>query len=199
MASPLHERAQRECEQRIAVTPENATVRGLIFNAVLGLVGRRQGDAAATALREPISKKAFVDFFSYSARDFLRLLYAAAEKLAPEHGGSLEDAIRACGGAAVSGFFQSGVGRTLTQLIGQDPKRLFSSAPTAYATTVGYGHRSCTQLSDKSVRLHFKEDMQPIEFHQGLLDEALKAVGGKGSVEARAISLNEAEYTISWQ
>lgn len=199
MAS-IHERALKECELRMAVTPESATVRGLIFNAVLALVGRSHGDAAAAALRETVSKKAYVDFFSYPARDFLRLLYAAAERLAPEHDGSLEAAIRACGAAAVSGFFQSGVGRTLTQLIGQgDPKRLFSSAPTAYGTTVGYGQRTCTPLGERSVRLHFKEDMQPVEFHQGLLEAALRAVGVQGRVEARAVSLNESEYTISWQ
>lgn len=184
----------------MALAPENATVRGLIFNAVLSLVERRQGAAAAEAVRGTVSKKPFVDFFSYPARDFLRLLYEAAVRLAPEHGGSLEEAIRACGGAAVGGFFQSSVGRTLTKLVGQgDPRKLFSSAPTAYSTTVGYGQRTYTELNERSVRLHFKDDMQPVKFHQGLLEEALKAVGGKGQVEVRSVSLSEAEYTISWK
>lgn len=200
MASLIHEQAVKECEQRLAATPESATVRGLIFNAVLGLLARHHGNAAAEALRASVSKKNYVDFFSYPAKDFLRILYGAAERLAPEHGGSLEEALRACGGAAVGGFFQSGVGRTLTQMVGQgDPKRLFSSAPTAYSTTVGYGKRTYTQLTERSVRLHFKDDMQPVQFHQGLLEVALKSFGGDGKVEVRVISLTEAEYTLSWQ
>lgn len=200
MASQIHERARKECEQRMAATPENATVRGLIFNAVLALLTRRQGAEAAEAVRATVSKKPFVDFFSYPARDFLHLLYEAAALLAPEHGGSLEEAIRACGGAAVSGFFLSSVGRTLTKLVGHgDPRRLFSSAPTAYSTTVGYGQRTYSELGERSVRLHFKDDVQPVKFHQGLLEEALKAVGGQGQVEVRILSPSETEYIISWK
>ncbi|ADO69394.1 Conserved uncharacterized protein [Stigmatella aurantiaca DW4/3-1] len=200
MPSLIHERAVKECRERQVFTPEVATVRGLIFNAVLGLVSRHQGEASAAELRGLVSKKSYIDFFPYPARDFLQLLYGAAEVLAPYHGDSLDEAIRACGAAAVSGFFQSAVGRTLTNLIGRgDPKRLFSNAPTAYSTTVGYGQRTYTRLNDRAVRLHFRGDMQPVQFHQGVLEEALAAVGCKGRVRVRVLGLDEAEYTIEWE
>jgi uncharacterized protein (TIGR02265 family) len=200
MASLIHERAVKECRERKVFAPEGTTVRGLIFNAVLGLVGRHLGEAVSVELRERISKKSYIDFFPYPAADFLQLLYSAAELLAPKHGGSLDEAIRACGGAAVSGFFQSAVGRTLTHLIGRgDPKRLFSNAPTAYATTVGYGQRTYVKLSEKAVKLHFVGDMQPVHFHKGVLEEALAAVGCKGRVTAKPFSMDEAEYTIEWE
>jgi uncharacterized protein (TIGR02265 family) len=177
---------------------EGATVRGLIFNAVFKLVASHHGEAAAEEIRSLISKKPLVDFFSYPARDFLKILYAAAERMAPRYG-STEAAIQACGAAAVSGFFSSQVGKTLTNIIGKgNPKRLFSSAPTAYSTTVSYGQRTCTPMGERGVRLHFRGDMQPVEFHQGLLAEALRAVGCQGRVEVRKVSLDEAEYLIQW-
>jgi uncharacterized protein (TIGR02265 family) len=190
--------AAYERDLRLGVTPEEATVRGLIFNAVFKLVASHQGETAAVELRTTIAKKPLVDFFSYPAKDFLKILYGAAERLAPRYG-SVEAAIQACGAAAVGGFFQSQVGRTLTNIIGRgNPKRLFSSAPTAYATTVSYGQRTCTPMGERGVRLHFRGDMQPVEFHQGLLAEALRAVGCQGRVEVRKVSLDEAEYLIQW-
>lgn len=190
--------ALQERDRRIRVTPETATVRGLIFNSVFKLLAQHLGENAAIEVRSTISKKPLVDFFPYSARDFLVVLYDAAERLSPKFG-SLEAAINACGAAAVSGFFQSAVGRTLTHIIGRgDPKKLFSSAPTAYGTTVSYGQREYTALSDRRVRLHFRGDMQPVEFHQGLLAEALKAVGCQGQVKATRLGLDEAEYLIEW-
>jgi uncharacterized protein (TIGR02265 family) len=190
--------AVQEFDQRMRLAPEGATVRGLIFNAIFKLVAQHLGDDAATELRALIAKKPLVDFFSYPARDFLRVLYGAGERLAPKYG-SVEEGIRACGAAAIGGFFQSNVGRTLTHIIGRgDPKRLFSSSPTAYTTAVSYGQREYTALGERRVRLHFRGDMQPVEFHQGLLEEALRAVGCPGRVEVRKLSLEEAEYTIEW-
>jgi len=182
----------------MSLAPESATVRGLIFNAVFKLVKQHHGDAAADALRVGISKKPLIDFFSYPARDFLQVLYKAAELLTPQYGSSPE-AIRACGAAAVGGFFDSSVGRTLTSIIGKgDPKRLFSNAPTAYSTAVSYGRRECTVLGDRKLSLRFIGDMQPVQFHQGLLEAALRGVGCEGRVEARQLGLEEAEYLIEW-
>jgi len=188
----------QECTQRMGLAPETATVRGLIFNAVFKLVEQHHGATTAVELRSTVAKKPLVDFFSYPARDFLQVLFAAGERLSP-HYGSVEAAIRACGAAAVGGFFQSGVGRTLTTIIGQgDPKRLFSSAPTAYSTAVSYGQRKFSVLGERRVCLHFKGDMQPVEFHQGLLEAALEGVGCQGRVEVRRLGLDEAEYFIEW-
>src|SRR5688572_6553 len=110
--------AVQEREQRMEIAPEGATVRGLIFNAVFKLVTEQLGEAAATELRSTISKKPLVDFFSYPVRDFMHVLYGAGERLAPRYG-SVEAGIRACGAAAIGGFFQSNVGRTLTHIIGR--------------------------------------------------------------------------------
>ncbi|QRO02999.1 DUF2378 family protein [Archangium violaceum] len=182
----------------MGAAPEGATVRGLIFNAVFKLVAQHLGEKTSTELRATIAKKPLVDFFSYPVRDFLKVLYGAGELLSPRYG-SIDDAIRACGAAAIGGFFQSSVGKTLTNIIGKgDPKRLLSSSPTAYGTAVSYGQREYTALGERRVRLHFRGDMQPVEFHQGLLEEALRAVGCPGRVEVKKLGLDEAEYLIEW-
>jgi uncharacterized protein (TIGR02265 family) len=188
----------QEREQRMEIAPEGATVRGLIFNAIFKLVTQNLGEAAAVELRATIAKKPLVDFFSYPVRDFIQVLYGAGELLAPRYG-SVEQAIKACGAAAIGGFFQSSVGKTLTHIIGKgDPKRLLSSSPTAYGTAVSYGQREYNALGERRVRLYFRGDMQPVEFHQGLLEEALRAVGCPGRVDVNKVSLEEAEYLIEW-
>ena len=67
-----------------------------------------------------------------------------------------------------------------------------------FVDAVSYGQREYSALGERRVRLHFRGDMQPVEFHQGLLEEALRAVGCPGRVEVRKLSLEEAEYTIEW-
>ncbi len=188
-----------DLERRIALARPEDTVRGLIFNAVLSLAQRELGPEAASRLREPLFKRSPVDFFSYPVVDFLRLIYSTADALAPQCG-SREEALRVIGGATVEGFFRSTVGQTLTRLIGQkDPKRLFSNAPTAYATLVSYGRREYSELGERRVRLHFHGDMQPVEFHEGVLGEALKAIGCKGQAQGTPRALDEAEYVIGWE
>ncbi len=190
---------QNDFEQRLAVIRPNDTVRGLVFNAVFNLTERQLGAEAATRLREPFFKRSPVDFFSYPAVDALRLLYTTSEALTPVYG-SMEDAVRACGAAAVSHFFQSTVGQTLNRLIGKgDPKRLLSHAPTAYSTLVNYGRREYAVLGDKQVRLAFHGDMQPVQYHEGVLQEALSVIGCKSRVVGTPRGVTGADYVITWE
>ncbi|GHG64772.1 TIGR02265 family protein [Comamonas sp. JC664] len=191
--------AQTELEQRLAIIRPEDTVRGLVFNAVFMLAEKKLGAEAATKLREPFFKRSPVDFFSYPAVDAMRLLYATSEVLTP-HYGSMEDAVRACGAAAVTHFFQSTVGQTLNRLIGKgDPKRLLSHAPTAYSTLVSYGRREYAVLGDKQVRLAFHGDMQPVQYHEGVLQEALSVIGCKSRVVGTPRGMSGADYVITWE
>ncbi|MFY1830382.1 DUF2378 family protein [Myxococcus fulvus] len=192
---------KNDLDQRLALVRPEDTVRGLIFNAVLLLAERQLGPDSAARLREPLFKRSPVDFFSYSAVDAIRLLYATSEAL--EKAGrypTQEDAVRACGAAAVTGFFSSTVGQTLTRLIGKgDPKRLLSNAPTAYSTLVSYGRREYTVLHERHVRLSFQGDMQPVQFHEGVLQEALKAIQCNGRVVGTPHGYFAADYDITWE
>ena len=193
MASPL-----RDLEQRIALTRPGDTVRGLSFTAVLQLTRKHLGNDAAERLRAPLLQRNPVDFFSYPAVDFLRLIAFAAEALQPAFGTD-DAALRACGGAICGTFFESTVGQTLLRFtVGGDPKRIYSNAPASYATAVSYGQREYLALGDKRVRLHFKDDLLPVQVHEGILAGALSALQREGQVRGTELCLGESEYLIEW-
>ncbi|QRN99610.1 DUF2378 family protein [Archangium violaceum] len=185
--------------QRIAICKPEDTVRGFIFKSVYGLVEQRVGSAGTDQMMQQLRVHRMpVDFFSYPAADFLRMLYAAVDVLEPQYP-SVLDAFRACGAATVTGFFNSYVGNTLMRLVGLgDPKRVFSSVDTIYSTLVSYGKRSYEELGEGRIRLHYRGDMQPIYFHEGALTEALRVLRGNGKATGRAVSLNYGEYLLEW-
>jgi uncharacterized protein (TIGR02265 family) len=186
---------KNDLAQRIALCKAEDTVRGFIFKSVYGLVEQRMGNAGVDRLLQQLRvSKLPVDFFSYPAADFLRLLYTASDMLEPYYP-SVEDAIRACGAATVTGFFKSYVGNTLVKLIGMnDPKRLFSSVDTVYSTLVSYGRRSYEDLGPGRYRLDFQGDMQPVYFHEGAHQEALRVMRGNGKVTGTVLALDHAHY-----
>ncbi|WP_342375804.1 DUF2378 family protein [Myxococcus stipitatus] len=192
---------QNDLDQRIALMRPEDTVRGLIFNALLLLAERQLGADMASRLREPFFKRSPVDFFSYPAVDAIRLMYATSEALVTAgHYGTHEEAVRACGAASVTGFFSSTVGQTLTRLIGKgDPKRMLSNAPTAYSTLVSYGRREYNVVTERHVRLSFHGDMQPVQYHEGVFQEALKAIQCKGTVVGTPRGFFAADYDIVWE
>jgi uncharacterized protein (TIGR02265 family) len=188
-----------DLEQRILRTRAGDTVRGLSFAAVLRLVQQRLGPDAAERLRAPLLQRSPVDFFSYPAVDFLRLLSFAADALQPEFG-SRGAVLRACGESIVGTFFDSTVGQTLLRLTapGGDPKRIYSNAPASYATAVSYGQRECQVLGDRRVRMVFRDDLLPVEVHEGILAGPLRALHREGQVSGTEHCLGEAEFVIEW-
>lgn len=189
-----------ELDQRLALVRPTHTVRGLAFNAVLGLVAQRLGEEASKKLARQLGLLRLVDFFSYPASDFLRLLYGAAALLeAPL--GSRQEALRACGGACLEQFFYtSTVGRALAKIMGRkDPRRAFAHTPIAYSTLVNYGTHECQEAGPRQLRLVFRADMQPVCFHEGTLIAALQVVGVQGTVTSTVHGLDDTEFLIEWE
>ncbi|GMT97210.1 hypothetical protein KH5H1_13290 [Corallococcus caeni] len=188
-----------DLEQRIALTRPGDTVRGLSFAAVLRLTHERLGRDAAERLRAPLMQRSPVDFFSYPAVDFLRLIGFASEALQPGYG-TREAALRACGEAIVGTFFESTVGQTLLRLTAGagDPKRMYSNAPASYGTAVSYGQREYLALGDKRVRLTFKGDLLPVQVHEGILGGVLTALHREGHVRGTERGLGDSEFLIEW-
>lgn len=190
---------KNELAQRLALVQPGYTVRGLIFNALLGLVSEQAGKAATEKLARHLRLTRMQDFFSYPAVDFLRLLYYASDVLEPRLG-SVEDAMRACGGSAAHVFFGSSVGSALAAIIGRsDPKRALSTVPICYSTVMNHGTHECEPLEGQRVRLIFRGNMQPVVYHEGTLGAVMRAMGWKGTVTGTAHSLDSTEYLIEWE
>ena len=189
-----------ELDRRLELVRPVHTVRGLAFNAILALVAQQAGQAASERLAQDLGLKRIIDFFSYPASDFTRLLFRSAQLLAP-HVGSEEQGLRACGSACLEHFFYSStVGRALAKIMGKrDPARAFSNTNITYATLVNYGTHECEATGPRQLRLVFRGDMQPVAFHEGTLAAALAVTGAVGTVTSTAHSLDHSEYLISWE
>jgi uncharacterized protein (TIGR02265 family) len=188
-----------ELAQRLALVQPTFTVRGLIFNALLGLVTERAGKAATEKLARHLRLTKMQDFFSYPAVDFLRLLFYASDVLEP-HVGSAPEAMRACGVSVAHVFFGSTVGSALTKIFGHgDLKRAFSSTPICYSTAMNHGTHECEPLAGNRVRLVFRGNMQPAAYHEGTLAVAIHFLGGKGTVKSTTHALDHTEYLIEWE
>lgn len=176
------------------------TVRGLAFNAILALVAQHAGEEASVRLSRELGLRRIVDFFSYPASDFTRLLFGASELLEP-HLGSRQECLKACGAACLNHFFYSStVGRALAKIMGRnDPFRAFSNTPIAYATLVNYGKHEYEVVGPKQLRLVFQGDMQPAIFHEGTLSAALQVTGVQGTVTSTIHGLDHAEFLIEWE
>ncbi|WP_224364035.1 DUF2378 family protein [Hyalangium versicolor] len=189
-----------ELARRLELVRPVHTVRGLAFNAILALIAQHLGEEASVRLSRELGLRRIVDFFSYPASDFTRLLYAAADVLAPQVG-SQPEALRACGAACLNHFFYSStVGRALAKIMGRnDPFRAFSNTPIAYATLVNYGTHECELMGPKQLRLVFRGDMQPAAFHEGTLSAALHVTGVRGKVASIVHGLDHAEFLLEWE
>jgi len=189
-----------ELARRLALVRPVHTVRGLAFNAILLLVSEHAGEEASARLLREVSARRLVDFFSYPATDFTRLLFLAADVLSP-HLGSQQEGLRACGSACLYRFFYfSTVGRALAKIMGRrNPMRGFANTSIAYATLVNYGTHDCEVLGPRQIRLVFRGDMQPAVFHEGTLSAALKVTEVQGTVKSTIHDLDHAEFLIEWE
>jgi uncharacterized protein (TIGR02265 family) len=189
-----------ELDRRLQLVRPVHTVRGLAFNAILALVAQHAGEEASVRLSRELGLRRIVDFFSYPASDFTRLLFGAAELLSSSLG-SRQECLKACGAACLNHFFYSStVGRALAKIMGRnDPFRAFSNTPIAYATLVNYGSHECEVVGPKKLRLVFRGDMQPAIFHEGTLSAALTVTGVQGTVTSTIHGLDHAEFLIEWE
>jgi uncharacterized protein (TIGR02265 family) len=187
-----------ELAARIAVTRPNDAVRGLFFRVVLELIERRGGAEALRRVRTGTLARDIHDLRNYPASDYLTMLYNAADALERQLGP--EDAVfNACGKACVQ-HFSRGPGQVVFGILGKgDPQRLFAQTKVAFSTVVTYGKREHHPTGPKSCLIAYRGDMQPPAYHVGIFEGALEALGFKGTVTARALTIESVDYEIAWE
>lgn len=189
-----------DLERRLALSKPEDRVRGMMFNELLALVGRKLGPEVAvkaSAVLPPGER--YRDLLSYPISDFLKLMYCAADLLEPQYG-SAEAAIRACGAATVEAFSRTTAGELFFKVLAlAGPSQLLKNAGTGYRSVVTYGTREFTPTGDASGELRMKDDMQPPAYHEGVLLSVLGAVGFDATVTTRSNgALNDTTYVVSW-
>ncbi|MGV3623168.1 MAG: TIGR02265 family protein [Archangium sp.] len=185
---------------RVAACESTDRVRGMMFNELLALVNRQLGAEGVAKVRAVLPPDAkYRDLVSYPISDFLKLMFAAADLLEAKMG-SVELAIRACGAATVDAFARTPGGRVFFGVLSlAGPSQLLARAQTGYTTVVTYGRRSFTPSSDSSGTIVMHDDMQPVAYHEGVLEAVLRNVGYDGTVRGKSIDVNTAEYSVSWK
>lgn len=189
----------RDLEKRLSLATKEDTARGMFFNGVVGAVRTLGGEAAVERCLTASGEKRFVDFFNYPVAAFLRLAYVAAQVMGPQFGG-FDGALRRMGTQATTDFLGSMAGKTLLLLAAESPKRLVGNLPAGYRAAVSYGERGVSWTGEKSGVFFMKRDFMPPAYHEGTLQAAIEAVGGKQvKVHGRQVGPLDTEYTLSWE
>ncbi len=190
----------KEVEARVSVSQSQDRVRGMMFNELMVLVDKELGSAALAQVRAvlPANTK-YRDLVSYPISDFLKLMFAAADLLEPKLG-SVDLAIRACGAATVDAFARTPAGRVFFGVLSlAGPARLLSQAQIGYTTVVTYGQRFYEETSETSGVITMNGDMQPLAYHEGVLEAVLRNVGYDATVRGTSKGVLDSEYAIEWR
>jgi len=195
----LEPRHARDLEERLALATRDDTARGLFFNGALGAVKVLGGDAAVQRCLAAAGEKKFVDFFNYPVTAFLKLAFTAAEVMGPQLGG-FDVALRRMGVQATADFLSSAAGKTLLLLAVNNPKRMLSNLHSGYRAAVSYGERGVRWTGETSGVFTMKRDFMTPEYHEGVLQAVIEAVGGKDvRVSGQKTGPLDAEYVLSWR
>ncbi|MFP2924865.1 TIGR02265 family protein [Pyxidicoccus sp. 3LG] len=189
----------RELEQRLALATPDKTRRGMFLKGILQVVGSLGDEASVRRCQEASGQTRITDFHSYPIASHLRMLFTAAEVLAPRSGG-YEGAFRLLGRQSVTDFMGSLAGRTMLALTNRDIVKMLNSLPRAYEASVNYGQRSVEWSGPKRGRFLLEGDLLPAAFNAGVVEAVLLAGEAKSmSVEARQLGPAGCECVFSWE
>jgi len=187
-----------DMEQRIAATGPADKLRGYFFQRIIELVKQRISADAAKRILAPLRPGGYAALKNYPVAEYLRLLYAAVDELAPRMG--VQAAFRACGAASVDAFATSAAGRVLFGVVTfGNPARLASQVGLAYATSVSYGKREFHQTSPSGGTLRYRGDYGPPAYLEGVILRALEAIGYRGNVKSFETSVSAVDLEVRWE
>jgi len=190
--------SRKRLQARIAASSQRDVLLGIFFESTIDHMVTTLGVEKADAIRNKIVKKV-ISFFRYPVSDLLKLLDGSIPANASDE--AFDRAVRQVGRAAVTFFFASPVGKTMTILAGDSPHRLLSSAPSGFKAVTTFGERSYTRLSDNSAQLTFSNDLLGPAWECGVVIEAMAQlcqIEPKLEVKPANESLTDFSIHVSW-
>ncbi len=177
-----------ELDMKLASAGHDDTIRGIFFNAVLNGVERFAGPIAEPPVRAAAQDpRQYNDAYSYPTADFLRVLWKAAEVIAPMCT-SVDQAFYELGAACMDALARSAVGRSLEHFSSGDAQWLLSPLLAALQPMILPGERSVESAGAHAACVVFKDDLLPPPFYAGFLAHAfarLRNVVARASFERR--------------
>jgi uncharacterized protein (TIGR02265 family) len=189
---------RKDLEARIAAATPQDTTRGLAFNALFDSIEEHLGKEQRTALDHE-RKGHRVEFFSYPVADYLRISFAAAERMGAKLG-STDAAFRAFGYRTLANVLGSKMGATILALAGRKgPRGILGQTASGYRAMVSYGTRTVEWVADRHARITFSGDFMVPPYHCGIFDAVIEATDARvARVEARRTGLLDSVYDVVW-
>jgi uncharacterized protein (TIGR02265 family) len=187
-----------ELAERLHLAAAKDTVRGVMFNAVMQPVARRYGAADLRALHERLAPADWSALRMYPVADFLKLLFEVVE-VGVRRGEARADALRWAGAGCSEVFLASPVGKALLALFARlGTMAFFRQVGPAYRLMATYGTREFELLGPNEGVVHFRNELCPPLFHEGVFLAGLQAVKLRGSIEARMLSAVDFDLVGRW-
>ena len=186
-----------DLDARLAAAKPRDTVRGVIFNALFGVVEQLAGKPAAVEC-DPVGRAHRNEFFSYSVSEYLRIAWAATDRLSVRLG-SRERVFWELGDRAARRWLASPLGVTFVAFAGRDPERLLKNAASGYRLVVSYGARTVERIGERHARLRFRHDFLVPAFHCGVFTGAIDAASHVAvRAVGREVGFLDSDYDVTW-
>jgi uncharacterized protein (TIGR02265 family) len=143
-------REQAIVERNLAGFPPEVRVRGVFFVGISEIVARSKGPAALAEIKRAAgTPDHVVAFRQYPHADFYRFYYVAARALHPNV--PLPTALRLVARSFFPIFRESLLGKTMSALMGTEPKTLLPLLPRAYNLSVEGTHHEAEVVGERAI------------------------------------------------
>jgi uncharacterized protein (TIGR02265 family) len=188
-----------ELQWRLSLISPDDLMRGLFHNNLLDLVRRLEGDDAVRLCLESCGEGRFLDFFNYSHRSYIQLMYAGARLLSGRLGG-FEKALWVIGFEGCKSFYASAAGKVLLMMAQGDPRRLLTNIPTGMQTASRKPECKVTLTGPRSGIITKQHEVMPRQHTEGGLMAMCEVAKVKGSqVRSQALGPTDNEYEVTWE
>jgi uncharacterized protein (TIGR02265 family) len=189
----------RDFALRMALVGPNDTLRGVFCNGLVRFARSLGCTETLERCLEAGGEEKFVDFFSYPATTYLRMLSAVVLPLA-ERQGAVEEALRVLGRQALADLQRSAAGKALSMLNTGDMRSRLEVLVSAYRVAVNFGEHSLAWTGATSARFTLRHVLMPCPFHEGTVLAILESVGSRAvKVLGRQLGPRDVEFDITWE
>jgi uncharacterized protein (TIGR02265 family) len=181
--------APLDLAERVAALPPHATVKGMFFQSI--------SDQANAATGKHPGRDRYVSYKDYPLREWMDLLLKAARLTFPRL--PVREGIRRLGQGSYPAFAKSTVGRVLMAAAGTNFGAALRLAPQAFALTSNTTRCEVRSMVEGRAVLRLIRAYDWTEaLHTGVFEGTMRTFQRAGIVRVRILSMNSADFEITW-
>lgn len=173
----------------IAATPPDATVKGMYFNDIYGVLQAHQ---------QPVPTKRYQAFGDYPQREYCAFAVDAAERCFAEY--PVREGLRRLGQLAFPTLRSSLVGKVIFGVLGNDVAAVMRIANKAYSVSLSHAKAEVVETESNHIVVRFDALHTFFDsYHVGAFEGALVACEAKGQVTIAKESDVSGYLRIDWE